>query len=455
MLLTSEIGKKVFGIIPGYDSSWETKFDTINNINLIKTDSFNLKIELPSSGVQFYKKGIVFLSQTKNEDKMLSDQLSFGTIEAYYALFLDSVLGKHLRFSPGSSFSFPCEAITFSNDFNTMYFTKQSGEKNHEKIYKAVFNSKDEGQTGWIPELNPQSFCTENANYSHPALSADEKTMIFASDKKDSFGGMDLYVTRNDSNKWSSPVNLGELINTKGNEFYPFLDSDNNLFFSSDRLPGFGGYDIYTCKYNGETWDKPANLFNHINSEDNDVAFTIDKTDGKTAFFSRRKKSGKAETQLFRVTLKKELVNSNLLTISYIFNGKPEYTSRPAAGISDEKIRIARKDSLNQAKIAMVNADTVKTVKAEKKGIRDIIVYKVQILSATTSKKKFQITVNNKIYDTGEYFYLKAYRETVGEFSSYKQALELQNDLRKSGYPQAFVIVFKNNVRTLDPQLFK
>jgi hypothetical protein len=90
----------------------------------------------------------------------------------------------------------------------------------------------------------------------------------------------------------------------------------------------------------------------------------------------------------------------------------------------------------------------------ERKENRDIIiVYKVQILSSTISKKKFQITVKNKIYDTGEYYYLKAYRETVGEFSSYKQALGLQNDLRKSGYSQAFVIVFKNNVRTLDNSL--
>jgi hypothetical protein len=336
-----------------------------------------------------------------------------------------------------------------------MYFTKLSGEKNHEKIYKAVYISKDKGQAGWIPELIPQSFCTENANYSHPALSADEKIMIFASDKQDSFGGMDLYVTRYDSNKWSSPVNLGGLINTKGDEFYPFLDSDNNLYFSSDGLPGFGGYDIYTCKYNGEAWDKPANLFNHINSEDNDVTFTIDKTDGKTAFFSRRKKSGKAETQLFRVTLKKELVNSNLLTISYIFNGKPEHKSRPAAGISDEKIRIADANAEKPAKPAIVNKDTVKAIQTEKKEVRDTIVYKVQILSTTTSKKKFQITVKNKIYDTGEYFYQKAYRETVGEFSSYKQALELQNDLRKSGYLQAFVVVFKNNARTLEPKYFK
>jgi hypothetical protein len=302
----------------------QAKTDTSGLINLIKTDSFNLSIELPSSGVQFYKNGIVFLSQTKNEEKMLPLQLSFGTVDAYYASVRDTAMGKHMIFSPLSSFPYPCDAITFSRDFKTMYFTKLDAKKGREKIYKATYVSKKNSPAGWVAEPAPLEFCTENANYSHPALSADGKMMVFASDKKGSTGGMDLYFTKNDGSKWSVPENLGRSVNSPGNDFFPFVDMDNNLFFSSDGHGGFGGFDIFSCKFNGEKWEKPVNLSNHLNSVQDDIAFTINKTDGKSAFFSRRQKSGNHITQLFMVTLINKNPADSLLTFSSIFNGRAE-----------------------------------------------------------------------------------------------------------------------------------
>jgi len=122
---------------------------------------------------------------------------------------------------------------------------------------KSTPNGKN--QTGWVIQTSPLDFCTDNSSYTHPTLSSDEKMMIFASDKEGSVGGMDLFISKRVGDKWSPAVNLGKMINTTGNEFFPFLDSENNLFFSSDGLPGFGGYDIFTCKFNGETWEKPEN----------------------------------------------------------------------------------------------------------------------------------------------------------------------------------------------------
>jgi hypothetical protein len=71
------------------------------------------------------------------------------------------------------------------------------------------------------------------------------------------------------------------------------------------------------------------------------------------------------------------------------------------------------------------------------------------------SKGTFEITVNEKKYTTSEYFYLGAFRYTIGEFSTLKPAAELQNICRKYGQPQAFVVAFKNNVRSNDLKLFK
>jgi hypothetical protein len=85
----------------------------------------------------------------------------------------------------------------------------------------------------------------------------------------------------------------------------------------------------------------------------------------------------------------------------------------------------------------------------------DVIVYRVQILSNSKPDSKPQITVNGDIYNTFEYFYSGLYRICAGEFRDLASAKVFQSTLRKSGYAQAFVVAFRNNVRTLDAALFK
>jgi hypothetical protein len=297
--------------------------DTTKLIRLIELDSFRLEILPPSSGVQFYKNGIIFLSMSKYENRMSPNQISFGSNEAYYASLNDSLLSKHMIFSPFSSFSYPCEGLTFSHNYDTVYFTKLSQNDRKEKIYIAKFSLNGKNQVYLDQERAPLDFCSDNYNYSHPALSSDDKLLVFASDRVGSIGGMDLFVSRLTEGKWSVPENLGKSINTTGNEFFPFLDSENNLYFSSDGLPGFGGYDIFTCKFNGVGWDKPVNLTGRINSGSDEIAFTINKTDGKTGFFARKQKDGKGDIQLFKITLKQQLAESDKSTLNYVFNGSP------------------------------------------------------------------------------------------------------------------------------------
>jgi len=290
---------------------------------------------------------------------------------------------------------------------------------------------------------------------------------------------MDLFISRKEGDKWSVPVNLGKSINTAGNDFSPFLDSEDNLFFSSDGLPGYGGYDVFTCKFNGEAWDKPMNLSRRINSEDDDIAFSINKTDGKTAFFTTRQKSGKHEMQLFKVTLKKELVDNTPLTISYVFNGKPplkpafpavttvatiqqtesERAKTITAEVKKEGVKIDKKKppvkTDPKGKPTEVKVVIIKPTNELPEEFKDVVIYRVQFLSSTKPRKETPIIVNGESYKTFEYFYLDMYRYTIGEFITVAPAAELQNICRKSGYPDAFVAAFKNNTRSLDLKLFK
>jgi hypothetical protein len=480
--------------------------DTSDLVRLVKVDSFRLQIIPPSSGVQFYKDKIMFLSTSKNEVKMSATQISFGAVEAYYASVEDSVTGTHTLFSPLTSFSYPCDGITFSDDYNTIYYSKLQIKDKKEKIFKARITSDANGKTSLISDASPLDFCADKFNYSHPALSSDGETMIFASDAEGSIGGMDLYITRRSDDKWSAPENMGKLFNTTGNEFYPFLDSGNNLYYSSDGLPGHGGYDIFTCKFNGTNWNKPVNMSEPINSSVDDIAFTVNKINGKTAFFTRRQSPKSEMMQLFRVSLKEENEKNKILTIAYIFNGeaiaKANLTAsaktaetKPAetipAGVKKDTVKtvaketakpkpqkeIAKKENFKPADSTAVKKRTedkknvpvnksettapkvIKTEPAVSKPApveqKEAVIYKVQLLPDAQQRKAGEMVINSTTYKISEYIYLGSKRYTIGEYSSLSAATALQRICRQSGYPQSFVVAFKNNARSLDSNLFK
>ncbi|MFW5887006.1 MAG: OmpA family protein, partial [Bacteroidota bacterium] len=121
-----------------------------------------------------------------------------------------------------------------------------------------------------------------------PSISADGSTLYFASDRPGGKGGLDIWMSKVDElGLWSSPINLGDSINSPGNEQSPFIHFDGQtLYFSSDGLVGFGGHDLYYTKKNllGE-WKKPINLGYPINTYDDEIGLMID-AEGKTGYFS-------------------------------------------------------------------------------------------------------------------------------------------------------------------------
>ena len=85
----------------------------------------------------------------------------------------------------------------------------------------------------------------------------------------------------------------------------------------------------------------------------------------------------------------------------------------------------------------------------------DAVIYRVQFLASSKPKGSYEITVGGSTFKTYEYLYNGAYRSCAGEFSTLAPAVSLQNLLKREGYPDAFVVAFKNNVRQTDPALFK
>ena len=151
------------------------------------------------------------------------------------------------------------------------------------KIFKAEFVNEN-----WI-NVKMVPFSSDTYSVEHPMLSHDGKKLYFASDMPGTMGSMDIFVVDiNDDGTYSQPKNLGEIINTKHREQFPFITEDNILYFASDGHQGNGNLDIFmsTMLESGE-FEKPINLGSTINSEMDDFNFIINKEE-KGYFASNR-----------------------------------------------------------------------------------------------------------------------------------------------------------------------
>lgn len=121
----------------------------------------------------------------------------------------------------------------------------------------------------------------------------NEKVLFVSMEGNDGEGSEDIYVVFKDAKgKWSKPINLGPQINSKGYDFSPFLDhTGENLFFATDGRGGEGGTDIFVSKRLDSTWKNwsaPLNLGNKINTPGDEIYFTM--TNQNLAFFSSKPK---------------------------------------------------------------------------------------------------------------------------------------------------------------------
>src|ERR1035437_1125348 len=187
-----------------------------------------------------------------------------------------------------------------------MYFTRCGVAKSkHPKCQ--ILGTAKRGQIWDEPVVLP--FCVDSFDFAHPALSKDEKIMIFTSNLKDSlhpgYGGTDLYYSLWDAKKkaWGPPINMGPDINTEGNESFPFLHDDGTLYFSSDGHIGMGGLDIFRAEKTGENkWGKVENMKYPINSAADDFAI-IFEGEKERGYFTSGRPGGKGLDDIYSFVL--------------------------------------------------------------------------------------------------------------------------------------------------------
>lgn len=179
-------------------------------------------------------------------------------------------------------------AASMASNGSVIYFTRCRSVKGQDlgcRIYRSTRSGNDWSEPEEVKLVNDST-----TSLGHPSISKDELELYFVSDMAGGQGGKDIWVARrsNTGMDFEAPENLGPTINTPGDEVFPFIREDNILFFSSNGHPGMGGLDIFKSEQIGKLWAKPENLGNPINSTGDDFGIIFKGVENQGFLSSNR-----------------------------------------------------------------------------------------------------------------------------------------------------------------------
>jgi len=197
----------------------------------------------------------------------------------------------------------------FAKKGTFMAFTRNNYVKRSEQgIHKLEIYFAELKNGAWQNEI---AFKLNSSEHSvgHPWLSEDGNTMYYASDMPGGFGGTDIYkIERTDGGEWGEAVNLGEKINTVGDEMFPFYQEKQGLFmFASNAHTGLGGLDLFLVYAPKHKMGKLMNMGAPLNSSFDDFAVIADP-EMKKGFFSSNREGGKGDDDIYMVEFLKPFI---------------------------------------------------------------------------------------------------------------------------------------------------
>lgn len=262
---------------------------TVTNVSVLNKEGFEM------APMFVDKKGVVFAFSSSREGTVGRDT-DPRTCDPYMDIFVSEIdrKGNFTEIKPIEGDSINTEdnegTICIDGRAKTMFFTRCPNVKK-KNLGCDIWMSEAESKGWGIPKKLPLKD-NDTVSVGHPCVTADGKFLIFASDLAGGLGGKDLWYTTYDkkTDSWTTPQNMGPGINTPGDELFPSMSMNGDLFYASNGLPGMGGLDIFRASRVGETnkWENPTNVGSPINSDFNDYAL-VEATDRKGYFTSERK----------------------------------------------------------------------------------------------------------------------------------------------------------------------
>ena len=298
-------------------------------------------------------------------------------------------------------------ASCINAQMNMMYFTRCREDAEDIapcKIYKA----KRKGKKWGTPER--VKLVADTIDVSHPALSADEKTLYFVADMRGGRGRKDIWYVTKTKSGWSKPKNMGQEINTAGNERFPYISAKEVFYFSSDGHISMGGMDIFKGIVDEDGIWVIENMKSPINSSGDDFGIIFE---GKTenGYFTSSRTGGKGKDDIYSFILpplvfnvngvvkdtkdasvlsgaKIKLIGSDGTTLEVLTDGEGKFKF-PLKAKTDYQFVVSKKKFFN-------NAQTKETTK----GVKDSKDFILEIFLETSVKP---IVLENVQYDYGKW----------------------------------------------------
>jgi outer membrane protein OmpA-like peptidoglycan-associated protein len=267
-----------------------------------------------------------------------------------------------------------------------------------------LYESKKIGEV-WTAPKNLGRNVNTNEWESQPSLSADGRTLYFVSDRRAGLGRRDIWIsTLDDQGVWTRAVNAGKQINSQFDEISPFIHvNDRSLYFASNGLPGFGGYDLYVSEKDSSKWSAPQNIGSPIN--DNEDQFSLFITaDGKKGYYSHEE------------TLPSGFSRSKIIELEIPEENQIKFKSNYVKGIIRDKVTQAPLS----ARIELINID-----KNEIISLVDSDSITGEYLMVLTQGADYALYVNKKAY------LFKSFNFNYSEVRDF-EPIEINIDLEKA-----------------------
>ncbi len=320
----------------------------VRNINSLKSEYSPV----------LYGSKLVFIQEDKNNplktvikicDK--NDSVSFGKTTPFNA----HIQSKKIN-----------GAFCFSKDDSSFYFTRLAPNSDLKKLKNAnlryyIYTTKLNKFGDAHPEFTPFQYNNINYDCMHPAINKDGNKLYFVSNMPGGLGGYDIWVSEKQGENWGQPVNMGPMINTSGNELFPFVDFNGSLYYSSDTKPGLGGLDIFYADYNSykKEFSEPENFGFPFNSNFDDFGLYLRKNN-RNGYFSSNRKNGQLDYDIY-----------------FLNNNKPKYYNTKLQFIDSVTGNVISANyTITQGAITTIGtSETAQATKLRIKTLKDFTLY--------------------------------------------------------------------------------
>lgn len=261
----------------------------------------------------FYQDGLIY-STDRNDRKHFNKFYRKSYYNFYFAPLHDLYRNEQTRpiVIDSSAFNHYHHHAAFQVDNQHMIATLYPADSPNEEVAQHKLYLIDIlGENIWA-NIKELPFNSENYSISEPSFTKDGNTMYFVSDMDGGYGGTDIYVSYKFNGQWTYPINLGNVVNTSADEVSPFIHEDGTLYFASDGHDGMGGLDIYECISKDDKVFAISNLGAPINSQYDDFDLILNGVK-RIGYFTSNRLGGKGGNDIYQLNVN-EINLSRMLT---------------------------------------------------------------------------------------------------------------------------------------------